>query len=201
MREIFLQANNLEEVAIEAVRVLAEGGVIVYPTETAYGLGADYLNEEAVKKIFLIKQREADKPLPVIVADWAMAEELVVFDDKIRQILSQYWPGPLTAVLPFRLAGQKKHFRDTLGLRISEHPLCQKISSLLRRPLVSTSANISGSGALYGLEQIKEQFSRLNIKPDLLINAGTLPLTPASTVIKSIDGHIEVLRQGKIIIE
>ncbi len=198
MKEIFLGKNNLDEVASEAASILIQGGVIVYPTETAYGLGADYFNEEAVKKIFLIKQREADKPLPVIVSDWAMAEELVIFDDELRQILAQHWPGPLTAVLPFRLFGQKKHFPENLGLRISSHVFCQKLASLIKRPIVSTSANISGSGALYSMEQIKEQFSQLNIQPDLLINAGNLPLTPATTVIRSLAGKIEILRQGKI---
>jgi L-threonylcarbamoyladenylate synthase len=198
MKEIFLRDNNLDEVAHEAAGVLASGGVIVYPTETAYGLGADYFNEEAVKKIFLIKQREADKPLPVIVSDWAIAEQLVIFDDQIRQILAQHWPGPLTAVLPFRLFGQKSYFPETLGLRISSHIFCQKLALLVKNPIISTSANISGSGALYSMEQIKEQFSQLNIQPDLLINAGNLPLTPATTVIRSLAGKIEVLRQGKI---
>lgn len=200
MKEIFLRENNLDEVATEAAAVLATGGVIVYPTETAYGLGADYFNEEAVQKIFLIKQREVDKPLPVIVSDWAAAEALVIFDDQMRQILAQHWPGPLTAVLPFRLFGQKKYFPETLGLRISSHVFCQKLTLIFKQPIVSTSANISGSGALYSMEQIKEQFAGASVQPDLLINTGNLPLTPATTVITSVAGQIEVLRQGKIVI-
>jgi L-threonylcarbamoyladenylate synthase len=201
MQEIFLHDNNLESTAAQAAEVLAQGGVIVYPTETAYGLGADYFNEEAIKKIYAIKQRQADKPLPVIVADLEAAEKLVIFDDQVRQLVAQYWPGPLTVVLPFKLFGQKKYFLETLGLRISSNIFCLKLAKIFANPLVSTSANISGQKAIYNIEQIKEQFSHCNVKPDLLINAGNLPLTLASTIIKSEAGKIKILRQGKIIIK
>ncbi len=199
MQEVFLRDNNLEGTAAQAAEVLTQGGVIVYPTETAYGLGADYFNEEAIKKIYAIKQRQADKPLPVIVADLETAEKLVIFDDKIRQLVAQHWPGPLTVVLPFKLFGQKKHFLETLGLRISSNIFCLALSKIFANPIVSTSANISGQKAIYNVEQIKEQFSRCNVKPDLLINAGNLPLTLPSTIIKSENGKIKILRQGKII--
>ena len=155
--------------------------------------------EEAIKKIYAIKQRQADKPLPVIVADLETAEKLVIFDDKIRQLVAQHWPGPLTVVLPFKLFGQKKHFLETLGLRISSNIFCLALSKIFANPIVSTSANISGQKAIYNVEQIKEQFSRCNVKPDLLINAGNLPLTLPSTIIKSENGKIKILRQGKII--
>lgn len=198
MQEVFLNRNNIEEVAKQASAVLAKGGVIVYPTETAYGLGVDFFNEQAVAKIYAIKQREVGKALPVIVASLVAAEELVIFDDQTRQLVAQYWPGPLTVVLPSKLAGQKKHFSDTLGLRISSNSFCQKLTELFANPIVSTSANISGQGAIYSVEQIKEQFSKLEFQPDLFINVGNLPVTPASTIIKSVGGKIEILRQGEI---
>ncbi len=198
MQEIFLNRNNLAEVAQQAVAVLAKGGVIVYPTETAYGLGADYFSDSAVAKIYAIKQRELGKALPVIVATLEAAEQIVIFDDQTRQIVAQYWPGALTVVLPYKLAGQKKHFSDTLGLRISSNTFCQKLTELFVNPIVSTSANISGQGAIYSVEQIKEQFSKLEFQPDLFINVGNLPVTQASTIIKSVGGKIEILRQGEI---
>lgn len=198
MKEIFLNKHNLTEVATEAARVLAEGGVIVYPTETAYGLGADYFDETAIAKVYTIKQREADKPLPVIVPDLETVESLVTFDDQARQLVAQHWPGALTMILPFKLAGQKKHFIDNLGLRISSHFFCQALGKVFKHPVVSTSANISGTGAIYSMDQIKEQFKDFTVQPDLLINAGNLPLTPPSTIVKSVAGHLEILRQGKI---
>jgi L-threonylcarbamoyladenylate synthase len=200
MQEVFLNRNNLAEVAQQAVAVLTKGGVIVYPTETAYGLGADYFSDSAVAKIYAIKQREVAKALPVIVATLEAAEQIVIFDDQARQIVAQYWPGALTVVLPHKLAGQKKHFSDTLGLRISSNAFCQALTGLFANPIVSTSANISGKGAIYSVEQIKEQFSKLAIQPDLFINVGNLPVTPASTIIKSVSGKIEILRQGEIVI-
>ncbi len=200
MREIFLQHNNLDEIIAEAVKVLAAGGVIVYPTETAYGLGADYFSDVAVAKVYAIKQRAENKFLTAIVSDLAMAEKLVIFDDQARQLAAKYWPGALTMVLPCRFYGQKKYFPETLGLRISSNTFCQKLTRISQMPLVSTSANISGREALYSVDHIKEQFAHLDIQPDLLINAGNLPLTPPSTIIKIEAGAVEVLRQGKIII-
>jgi L-threonylcarbamoyladenylate synthase len=99
------------------------------------------------------------------------------------------------------LAGQKQYFTENLGLRISSHVFCQALGKFFKNPLVSTSANISGAGSIYSMDQIKEQFSGFGTQPDLLINAGNLPLTPTSTIIKSVAGKIEILRQGKIVIK
>lgn len=201
MRELFLNKNNLTQIVEETVQSLKRGEVVVFPTETAYGLGADFFNPEAVQKVMVIKGRDASKALPVIVADLAVAEELVIFDDMVRSVAAKYWPGPLTMVLPFKLAGQQDHFGQTLGLRISSHFFCQALSKAFVNPIVSTSANISGRHALYEVAQIKAEFNHRHIKPDIFINAGNLPLTPPSTVVAYSDGHWQILRQGKINIE
>lgn len=201
MRELFLNKNNFYQVVEEAAQSIRRGEVIVFPTETAYGLGADFFNPEAVEKVMTIKGRDANKALPVIIADLAAAENLVMFDDRARNAAAKYWPGALTMVLPFKLAGQKKYFFPTLALRMSDHPFCQALVKLLPNPLVSTSANIAGHDTIYEVDKIKAEFSHQTIKPDLFINAGNLPLTPPSTVAAYHDGQWQILRQGKIKIE
>jgi len=198
MQEVVLQAANRVEVLGLALEVLQKDGVIVYPTETSYGLGADFFSPQAVQKIYQIKGRDQAKHLPVIVADFAYASSLVDFDMRARHLAAQYWPGPLTLVLPFKHHHWQKHFDRFLALRVSSYPLAQTIANLLACPLTATSANISGQEPAYTVESIRTQFSNSQFKPDLFINVGDLPVQPASTIIKCLAGQAEILRQGAL---
>ncbi|MCE5263035.1 MAG: threonylcarbamoyl-AMP synthase [Deltaproteobacteria bacterium] len=131
----------------EAVRVLCSGGVVAFPTETFYGLGADARNEAAVEQIFRIKGRDFRNPIALIVADERgvipLAEEI---PEAARILMKRFWPGPLTlvlrassAVLPRLTAGTGK-----IGIRVSSHPIARLLASGLGGPLTATSANRSG---------------------------------------------------------
>jgi L-threonylcarbamoyladenylate synthase len=198
MKEIKLSKDNKAEVLQLASEVLEKGGTIVYPTETAYGLGCDFYNEEAVAKIYKIKNRDSQSPLSVIIPDIVAASYLVEFGEVSRNIAMNNWPGPLTLVLPFKYKQINHHIDSHLALRISNHPFAHSLASSFGKPLVATSANISNNPDSYTPEDIKKQFKDAKLKPDLFINAGDLPERATSTIIKFVDDKGEILRQGDI---
>lgn len=198
MKEIKLTKTNRIQVLQTALAVLKEGGVIIYPTETSYGLGCDFYNKTAIAKIYKIKNRDKNKPLSVIVPDIISASYLVDFSGKARRLALSYWPGPLTLVLPYKYCKMNNHCDDFLALRVSSHPLANDMVNSLGNPVVSTSANTSDKTDCYKPTDIKEQFSHTKIKPDLFINAGVLEKHSPSTIIKCEGSKLEILRQGDI---
>jgi L-threonylcarbamoyladenylate synthase len=200
MQEIILNSSNRIAVLQTALEVLQNDGVIVYPTETSYGLGADFFSSKAVQKIYQIKGRDSSKHLPVIVSDFVYASSLVDFSVLARQLASQYWPGPLTLVLPFKHHHWQAHFDRFLALRVSSYPLAQTIASLLACPLTATSANISGQSSSFTAASVREQFAGSKFQPDLFINVGDLLVQPATTMIKCSQDNAEILRQGALAI-
>lgn len=198
MLEIKLTKDNKAQVLQTAVEVLNRGGVIIYPTETSYGLGCDFYNEEAGDKIFKIKGRAKKKPLSVIVPDIIVASYLINFSDKSRRLALEYWPGPLTLVLPYKYSKLRHHKDDYLALRVSNHPFASALSTNFGQPIVATSANIADRSDCYTPEDINEQFKDAEVKPDLFINAGDLPRIATSTIIKFVEDRGEILRQGDI---
>ena len=200
MKEIKLTKTNRVMVLQQALEVLRAGGAVIYPTETSYGLGVDFYNQEAVDRIYKIKNRDRSKPLPVIVPDIVSASSIVNFSDKAKR-LATHWPGPLTLVLPFKYCKWSGHCDDFLALRVSNHPFANDLVSIFGKPVVSTSANLSDTGNSYDPAKIKEQFSKSEFKPDLLIDAGVLPPHLPSTIVKIEGDKIEILRQGDLKIE
>ncbi len=197
MKEIKLTKDNKIEVLQEAIACLNAGGVIIYPTETSYGLGCEYFNRKALKKIYDIKTRERKKPLPVIVPNIVTASTLVEFPEKGLRLAMQYWPGPLTLVLPYRYCNWGICYDDYLALRVSNHKFVQSLISNYGKVLVATSANLSGQPNCYSPREIYEQFIHAPMQPDLFINAGELPHRQPTTIIKCThDNKLELLRQG-----
>ena len=138
MKEVKLSSANRASVLQEALEVIRGGGVVVYPTETSYGLGADFYNARVVDKIYNIKNRARKFPLPVLVSDLVYATSLVDFSESARRMAGKYWPGPLTLVLPFKYCKWQEHCDDFLALRVSSHPFAKDLVTILGSPLVST---------------------------------------------------------------
>lgn len=187
----------------KVVRHLKCGGVIVYPTETSYGLGADATNEEAVKKIFVLKGRERGKPLPLIVGNLRDAERIARFSPRARALAKQYWPGPLTLVLPVKTRanlamGVRFHgtVHGTVAVRVSAHPVARAIAARLGRPLVSTSANLSGKEPCYSIMECKRYFGHQ--KDIFFVDGGRLKKQPPSTIVMVRGKKIQILRQGAV---
>jgi L-threonylcarbamoyladenylate synthase len=198
MEEIILNKDNKAQVLQLALEVLSKGGIIVYPTETSYGLGCDFYNTKAREKIYKIKKRDKKSPLSVIVPDIVAASYLVDFSDASRRLALENWPGPLTLILPYKYCKLQEHCDDYLALRVSSHPIADDLANNFGKPIVATSANISNSSDCYTPEDVKEQFQDSKIKPDLFINDGKLPRRSASTIIKFVGDKGEIIRQGDI---
>ena len=183
----------------EAVEQLRAGVLVIYPTETAYALGADATNERAVRRVFSAKRRTKNKTLPLIVGSWAMASRYGKFSASLKRLAKRYWPGPLTIVVPARgkiargVLGQAR----TAALRVSSHHLARTLSQRLHRPIVSTSANLNGQKNIYSVQSLKKSFAKTPHKIYFL-SGDTLPRRPPSTIVALKNGMLKVLRQGSI---
>ncbi len=191
---------NLDEIVEE----LRQGAVIVYPTETCYGLGCDASNQAAVDKIFAIKKRQKDKALLVIADDPSTMINYVEWNEQLEQISEKYWPGPLTVVVETRpncgLATGVEAEDKTVAFRITDHPLASTLSKVLGKPIVSTSANIAAAESPYDIESVRKMFEGMDQQPDVVIDSGILPHKIPSTIIKLNNGNFEVIRQGEVVV-
>jgi L-threonylcarbamoyladenylate synthase len=190
-------AQPSEQIIDKAAEVIKKGGVIIYPTETLYGLGANPLDPEAMKKLYAIKGREKVKPIPFLIKDQEMLATLVEEIPPIgRQMMEHYWPGALTLIfqaakgLPPFLWGEK----GTIGLRISSHPVARLIVEAVDTPLTSTSANPAGEGDITDIQSMARAFGD---QVDLIIDGGEVPGI-GSTVVDLTTTPPQVVREGII---
>jgi L-threonylcarbamoyladenylate synthase len=188
------RAENLAD----AVAALKRGEVIVYPTETLYGLGADVLNATAVEKVFQLKGREPDNPIPVLVADremlGALVEEIPPLAEKL---MARFWPGPLTLVLTARknIPSALLNADGGIGVRISSQHIATELVRALGRPLTATSANPSGQPPARTVQQAKHYFAG---EIDVFIDAGQLTSRTGSTVVEIKANAVRIIREGEI---
>lgn len=202
---VTISQSNLDIDSV--VSALKSGQTIVYPTETCYGLGCDARNAKAVEKVVKIKQRRENKPFLVVVPDVAMAMEYLEWSPQLDEIASKYWPGALTVVgrlkdwkiekLP-RLADDVVAKDGTIALRVTAHPVAAALARALGRPLISTSANISGREPSYSAEEVIKMFENQSDQPDILLDYGDLPQNPPTTIVRVMGGEMEVLRKGSV---
>ena len=193
-----ISINDPESVQ-KAVVVLRGGGVIVYPTDTAYGLGADATNAAAVEKVFAIKSR-SDNPIPVIVADIEQAKHHVIFSEAGEELAQAYWPGALTLVLTASDPALAHIIRaeTTIGVRVPDSEWCRQVAKELGKPVTSTSANAAGSPAEYSLEGAYASLQENAALVDLWIDGGTLKGGPVSTVVLASEDPIVIKRKGAV---
>lgn len=176
-----------------AARVIAAGGVVVVPTETFYGLAADCRSDAAVARVFALKQRPADVPLPVLCCDWQQLESLAEVPRRHRHLLAGLWPAPLTAVLPVRrplpvAAG------GTVAVRIPAH---RELRAVLYRtgPVTGTSANRHGRPPAV---ELAAALASLAGEADLALDGGRCAGGAASTLVDLTADPPRVLRQGPV---
>jgi L-threonylcarbamoyladenylate synthase len=182
-----------------ASEILKAGGIVVYPTETMYGLGALATNHEAVNKIFQIKQRPPEKLLPVIVCSFNQAQKYFMFSKTDLKLARRFWPGPLSFVLKTKSKKVRAALKSAyVAVRFSSGRLAASIARCAGAPIVSTSANISGKPGCFTLSAVKKQFTHTAIKPDLYIDGGQLKKSLPSTVIRTKDSKMITFREGKI---
>lgn len=185
----------------QACQVLTGGGLVVFPTETTYGIGVDATNQVAVDKLLTYKTRRAGKPLSIAVADQTMAEAYVELNDEGRNLYHKFLPGPITVIskAKSKLADGIASERGTVGVRIPDYPLIRQIIISFGKPITATSANASYKKRPYMIEDILANTSaKQQALIDLVIDAGQLSHNEPSTVIDTTLNQPTVLRQGDI---
>ena len=191
MKTVIIKAKDKNAIPL-AVDVLKSNGIIIYPTETSYGIGVDATKSKTVRKIFKIKVRERDKPISIIVSSLDMAKRHVIIDALTRRLAKKFMPGPLT------LISRKKNLpgilsKNTIAWRIPSHPIALAMIRKFCRPVTATSANLSGKPPLYRIKEVVKIFS---CYVDLIIDAGNLPRRRPSTVFDTINQKI--VRKGPV---
>lgn len=170
--------------------------LIIYPTETCYGLGCNAFNKEEVLKVYELKNRALNKPLIVLVNSFKMWQEIARVSEESMQLAKKHWPGPLTIIQPKKSVIPDVVAQKEVGVRWSPHPIPNEIIKRFNAPLTSTSANISGGINPYRIEDIPKNIIN-NV--DKVLNEGELVKNPPSTVVRvSEEGSVEILRKGKI---
>lgn len=196
-----MNLSNMNDIQ-EAVKILKKGGIVAYPTATSYGLAADANNLKAVKKLYALKGRLFNKPIHVIAPDLKQAAKLVKMNAVVKQIAQNFWPGPLTLVLPLKKTSPSWRMLSagtkTLGVRTPDHPLQKALLKIFAQPITATSANVSGGPSTYSIAEIKKQFSRAKFKPDFYLDAGRLKKIKPSTIIQVDGRHVTLLREGPL---
>lgn len=190
--------KDFSDVIKEAVAVLKKSGTIVFPTDAFYSLGANAMDEWAVERVFKIKDRAFSKPLPVFAKNMIWVKEMARVNKHSEAILEKVWPGKVTAILPKRsnILDVLTSGQPSIGIRISEHILVDKILSRFGYPLTATSAIITGQEPTNDIYRIIEIFSNRIKKPDLIIDVGILPKSDPSVIIDLTTDKPKVLRVG-----
>ncbi|CAN5168850.1 hypothetical protein BH11PAT4_BH11PAT4_2250 [soil metagenome] len=193
--------HNVKSAIAKAVETLKAGGVVIYPTETVYGLAVDATNPAAVEKLLKIKERPAGKAISILVTNAAVAKQFVDFTAAIAQLVDRFLPGPLTVIGKSEGKVDKRLESEggTLGFRISSHPLAAELVETAGIPLTATSANPSGRARPYSPEKLISQFSESQLALiDCMLDAGSLPLNEPSAVIDTTGPVQEVVRSGEL---
>ncbi len=180
----------------EAARCLAAGGLVAFPTETVYGLGADAGNGRAIARLYEAKGRPAFNPLIAHVADAAAARRLARLDAEAARLAETFWPGPLTLVLPKSagcpVAELATAGLDTIAMRVPDHPVAQKILAAFGKPIVAPSANRSGHVSPTTAAHV---LADLRGRVDLIIDGGSTPVGLESTIVACVGAPV-LLRPG-----
>lgn len=190
---------NDGKAVLEAVSVLEAGGLIIYPTETAYGVGVDATNSAAVDKLIEYKKIPADKPTSVAVKDESMALEYVDLNLTAKNFYKNFLPGPYTIISQSKGATDKRlnSSRGSLGIRIPAHDFILSVLDILKKPVTATSANSHGKKTPYSVQDVLGTLSeKQKSKIDLIIDGGELPKRPASTVIDTTTDELTIYRGG-----
>jgi L-threonylcarbamoyladenylate synthase len=187
-----------EEIIAKAIEILTGGGIIAYPTETFYGLGADATNEKSIGKIFVAKGRDFKNPVSLIIGQSDDIDPLVRdVPETAKKLMAGFWPGALTIVFyaadhvsPMLTAGTGK-----IGLRISSHPFASKLAQKIKKPLTATSANLSGAPECSLASEVLDQ---IGDHVDAIVDQGKTRGGKSSTLVDVTKNPPVIIRDGAI---
>ena len=182
-----------KENIVKASEIIKNGGIVVFPTDTVYGIGCNPYNKEAIKRIYKIKSREISKSLPILAFSKDVAAKIVEFDKDSEKIAQKIWPGPLTLILKLTDEKLKASLNgvDKIAIRVPKH---QCTLELLKKCdfVIGTSANISGTGPFRNPQECYQNIHDF----DLFLDGGTITSEGESTIIEFEEGELKIHREG-----
>jgi L-threonylcarbamoyladenylate synthase len=181
MITVILKQKNKKALSY-ALTVLKAGGIIIYPTESSYGIGCLFNNKKAVQRIFTLKKRSEQKTLPVIVGNQNSIGKYAKLSKVDKKLIKKFMPGPLSLLVPVKRNAPKMFQKKGIVFRIPKDVFARKLTQKVGQPIISTSANPTGKAAAYSSKEVVKLFSG---KVDLIIDAGTLKKRSASTIFDS----------------
>ena len=182
-----------------AADIVREGGVVAFPTETSYGLGASIKHIDALERIYIIKKRPRHKPLLILISNISDLIHLVnQIPPAAVTLIEHFWPGPLTLLLPAKpdLPWPLCTNTDKVGVRISSHSWAHSLVTTLGNPMTATSANLSKYPATYQAEEVADQLR--SFPPDYILDGGPTSGAAPSTIIDVCTDPIKIIREGAI---
>lgn len=193
--------ESLRKGLIKAVKIISEGGIVAFPTESFYGLGVDATNTDAVENLFKIKKRDHNVPILVLISSLNNLPQYVAFiPSRAKRLGEKFWPGGLTMVFQSSpiLSSALTSSTGKVGIRISSHPLANILSNTLNVPITATSANISGMAPCVKADQVVEYF---NNAVGLILDGGETQGKYPSTILDvTIDPPL-IIREGMVKVE
>ena len=192
---IIMKVNCNDEGIRKSVEIIENGGVIIFPTDTVYGIGCNPYDANAVKKIYEIKSREKIKSLPVLASSIQIVKQISIIDEFTEKIIKKYWPGPLTLILKLKDKNLKEslNLEDKIAVRIPNSVCTLKLLNKCNL-LVGTSANVSGDSSFTDPQECMK-----NVKNyDVFVDGGTITSKGESTIIEIENEKIHVIREGAL---
>ena len=191
--------NNIDETNLKIVgRTIANGGLVIFPTETVYGIGTNGLNEKAIKNLYSVKQRDFNKPISLLVSSIDMINQIACdISDVEYKLMTTFFPGPFTIVLKKKsiISDILTAGKDTVGVRMPDCEITQKLIEYAGCPIAAPSANISGEPSGIKVDDFVDAFYD---KVDYVIDNGKSQIGLASTIVQVINGVPHILRDGSI---
>ena len=191
--------NNIDYTKLKkTAEIIRKGGIVIFPTETVYGIGANGLDEVAIKKLYEVKQRPLNKPISLLVSDMNMINKIAKDITELEyKLMQKFFPGPFTIVLKKKdiVSNIVTSNQNTVGVRMPSGEIARKLVEYAGVPIATPSANISGKPSGTNLKDIMKDFEK---KVDYFIDGGESKIGIASTIVKVIDNVPHILRQGSI---
>lgn len=178
----------------KASKIISEGGVVVFPTDTVYGIGCDPYNKNSVEKIYQIKKRSKDKPLPILGYSMSTINEIAEFDEESKKIAEAFWPGPLTLILKLKDERLKEILKvDKIAVRVPDN---QCLLDILKNSkfLIGTSANYSGENPFTNSMECSERLKEY----DIFVDGGNVSSKGESTILEISQGELIIHREGAL---
>jgi L-threonylcarbamoyladenylate synthase len=193
--EMLLKVTCDKEGIEKASQIINQGGIVVFPTDTVYGIGCDPYNKDSVRKIYEIKSRKISKPFPVLVYSKDIAERIAFFDEFTKKIVERFWPGPLTVILKLTDENLKESLNvtDKIAIRVPNHKCTLELLKKCNF-LVGTSANISGHSSFTNPDECFNNFR----KYDVFVDGGIITSKSESTIIEIENEEIKIIREGAL---